>query len=315
MKRLTVFLLSLAATLAAVALLWLNLAPEADVARALLALERYRAGMSAGTIEAGGLRIAYLEGGEGEPIVLLHGMGADKYHWTRVAPYLTPRFRVIAVDLPGFGDSSRDSERPHTVAAQVENVREIVRALGLSSFHLGGNSMGAFIAAEYAVAHPREVRTLWLLAPGGVGEGPKGELADIGPGEHVPLFARSVPELENVAAWVTSRPPYVPGAVKRALAARAAADYALHVKIFHEINAEWRARPLEETVAGLPTPTRIVWGEEDRVLPATDAARLAEAMPRASVLLLPGVGHLPMLEAPRAVAEDYLAFFTGGRER
>jgi triacylglycerol lipase len=308
MKR---FFVVAAATVAAVVLavcLWMSFAPPAEVAAMLLDLERGRAGFVVKELAIPGFRIEYMEAGEGEPLVLLHGIAADKDHWTRVAPYLTPRFRVIAIDLPGFGESDKPADHSYTGNDQVGYLHEIVRALGLSSFHLGGNSMGGMISLRYAATYPDEVKTLWLLAPAGVGSGPGGDLAGLKPGEHVPLLARSLDELEKILPWVASKPPYIPGAVKRVLADRAAADYPLHAKIFYEINDEWAAAPLGKSIAGLQTPARVVWGEEDRLLPVEQAEQLHAVLPRSSVLRLSGIGHVPMLESPEVVAEDYLAF-------
>jgi len=308
MKR---FLLAAVALLGAFVLavcLWMSFAPPAEVAATLLDLERGRAGFVVKEIAIPGFRIEYMEAGQGEPLVLLHGIAADKDHWTRVAPHLTSRFRVIAIDLPGFGESDKPMDRHYTGKDQVDYLHQIVNALGLESFHLGGNSMGGMISLRYTAAYPGEVKTLWLLAPAGVGTGPGGDLARLKPGDHVPLFARNQGELEKTLALVTSKPPYIPGAVKRVLADRAAADYPLHMKIFYEINAEWAAAPLDKTITGLQTPTRIVWGDEDRLLPVAQADQLHAALPNSSVLRLPGIGHLPMLESPGTVAEDYLAF-------
>jgi abhydrolase domain-containing protein 6 len=310
MKRFFLAVVAIAAAMVLSVCLWMSFAPPARVATLLLGLERGRSGLEVKELSIPGFRVEYMESGSGEPLVLLHGMAADKDHWTRVAPYLTPRFRVIAVDLPGFGESDKPMDRHYTGRDQVGYLHEIVGALGLTSFHLGGNSMGGMIAARYAAAYPGEVKSLWLLAPAGVGTEPAGELAKLKPGEHVPLLARSLPELEQTLLLVTSKHPYIPGAVKGVLADRAAADYPLHMKIFYEINAEWAASPLDKTVAGLQTPTRIVWGEEDRLLPVANAEQLHALMPSSSVLQLPGIGHLPMIEAPQVVAEDYLAFVT-----
>jgi len=238
---------------AAVAL-WMTFAPPDDVAGVMLALERNRSGLGAKEVEIDGFRIAYLEGGSGEPLVLLHALGADKYHWVRVAPYLTQRFRVIAIDLPGFGESSRASDKSYTASDQVRYLHAIVAALGLESFHLGGNSMGGLISARYAVAYPSRVRTLWLLAPGGVGTGPTGELASLRPGDDIPLFVRSPADVDRVLAYAMSAPPYFPSAVKHAIGTRGAADYELHARIFHELSREWAAAPLERLVMGLNIP-------------------------------------------------------------
>ena len=288
--------------------LWASLAPTESVAPVLLSLERSRGGLELKEIEAGGFRIAYLEGGSGEPLVLVHGMGGDKDHWVRVAPYLTPHFRVIAIDAPGFGESDRRADAHYTAADQVANLHAFVAALGLDTFHLGGNSMGGLISAKYAAAYPNDVKSLWLLAPGGVGGGPTGELAGLKPGDAIPLLVRSPDDVERVMGYAMSRPPFIPGAVKDLLGTRAAADYELHSRIFHELGAEWAGEALERTMAGNGTAARIVWGEQDRLLPVRDAEVLHAAMPNSSLLLLPGVGHVPQFEAAKQVADDYIAF-------
>src|SRR5262245_25852423 len=87
------------------------------VARALLALDRAQSGLEATRIAVGDAQIAYLVGGHGEPLILVHGFGADKDNFTRVARYLTPRFRVLIPDMPGFGDSSRPEGVSYGVTA------------------------------------------------------------------------------------------------------------------------------------------------------------------------------------------------------
>ena len=131
-------------------------------------MERGLADIEQRSLDIGTLHMEYLEGGQGDVLVLLHGFGGDKDNWTRVAKYLTPHFRVVAPDLPGFGDSSKDLEAIYTVASQVDRLHAFLSALDIQAFHLGGNSMGGYIAGFYTVKFPREVLSLWLLAPGGV---------------------------------------------------------------------------------------------------------------------------------------------------
>ena len=311
MKRIVSMVATALGLLVLAVFLWMNLAPRDEVVATLLALERSRAGLEEKSLDVDGLHVAYLEGGNGEPLVLLHGIGCDRYHWARVAPYLTARFRVIAIDLPAFGASSRLEDRHYTGEDQVGHLHTILVELGISSFHLGGNSMGGLVSLRYAVRHPEELKSLWLLAPGGVGSGPSGDLAALKPGERIPLFARSPAEIDQVLAYAASDPPYLPAVMKAALGERGAADYELHSRIFHELNAEWAAAPLEKHAAGLRTPTRIVWGEDDRLLTVAGAETLHAALPNSSVLILPHIGHVPQLEAPKTVAEDYLAFIDG----
>ena len=87
-------------------------------------------------------------------MVLLHGFGGDKSAWVRVSRYLTPHFRMVAPDIPGFGESSQDPSAHYGIVEQVERIDAFVHSLGLGTVHLGGNSMGGAIAGVYAARHP-----------------------------------------------------------------------------------------------------------------------------------------------------------------
>ena len=278
-----------------------------QVAQFGMALERSRAGLTHKTLVLPDMQIAYLEGGQGEPLVLIHGFGADKDNWTRIARHLTPQFHVYAIDLPGFGESSKPADWRYRIQDQVERVHAIVAALGIQRPHLGGSSMGGHISASYAARYPDEVASLWLNAPGGVFSSEPSEMAlRIQAGEKIPLLARTREEFDQVFALMFVEPPFVPSAFKQILAERAAANYELHLRIFKDIRFD--SLPLENLVNGLATPTRIVWGEQDRVLHVSGAKILAGLMPNASVLTLPATGHLPMVERREIVAEDDLSF-------
>jgi pimeloyl-ACP methyl ester carboxylesterase len=104
-----------------------------------------------------GAHVVYVEGGSGAPLVLVHGFGADKANFARVARYLTPHYRVSVPDLVGFGESSHLPDADHHDAAQARPLHDFARAPGLSRVDLGGNSMGGGIAMSFAAQHPQEV--------------------------------------------------------------------------------------------------------------------------------------------------------------
>jgi len=144
------------------------------------AMERHRAGLVRKELTlADGTRMVWLEGGSGAPLVLVHGFGADKDNFTRVARWLTPHYRVIVPDLVGFGESAHLPEADYHYAAQAARVHAFVQALGLGRVHLGGNSMGGGIVLSYATQHPQEVASLWLIDTAGVAGAPPGELEKI----------------------------------------------------------------------------------------------------------------------------------------
>ncbi|MDE2148986.1 MAG: alpha/beta hydrolase, partial [Gammaproteobacteria bacterium] len=155
--------------------------------------------------------------------------------------------------------------------------------------------------------YQRRVITLWLLAPAGAaGAAPSDMMQRIEAGEAPPLFARSHEQFIQVLGYVTAKPPFIPGAVRDLLADRAIADHDLHTRIFDEL---WRERPALEPVADrIQAPTLIVWGEADRVLHPSGAKILEKALPTAEANVLPGIGHLPQLEAPGECAELFRSF-------
>lgn len=284
-----------------------QLAPE-TATRLALAAERHRSGLERKEIDLpSGLHYAYLDGGAGEPILLLHGFGADKDNFTRVARYLTERHRVVVPDHVGFGESSHLPEADYTARAQAERLHDLARALGLGRVHLGGSSMGGHIALAYAAAWPDEVASLWLLDPGGVWSGPPSELeAVIRQTGRNPLMARSEDEFAEVYAFVMSQPPYVPRAVLDVMARERIRNFALEEKIFQQIRSD--PDRIEDRIRGLPTPALIVWGREDRAIHVGTADVLRGLLPRSEVIVMDRIGHLPMIEAPGRSAADYLAF-------
>lgn len=311
MHRLMLILVcSLAALALLGAALWF-LAPTTVWRDLVTAFERQRAGLTAKTVLVVGQPVAYLEGGntmDTVPVLLVHGSSGEKDNWNRVARRLTPRHRVIAIDLPGFGDSPRWSDHDVGLQGQVAALAAIADALGLEQFHIGGNSMGGRVAALYAAAHPQRVRSLWLPGPSGVLSAEPSDLQrHLLAGGDNPLFIRNIEAFDAYLHWLMASPPYIPAPLKRALAERALAKSDFHRSVFDAAAAETVS--LEHGIAGMTVPTRIVWGERDRIWHVSGAARLADHLPRASMLLLPG-GHLPMIEAPETVAADYLAFLS-----
>lgn len=274
--------------------------------RLALALERRRAGLSAARQTVDGLELHFTQGGRGEPLLLLHGIGADKDHFTRVAAHLTPHYRVVAVDLPGFGDSTRNRRLPHSPEAQVERLRAFVRARGLGRVHLGGSSMGGFIAAQWASRYPDEVRSLWLLGPAGVAANDSEMLAEFRRSGRCLLFARDEAEFRAVLKRCCAKEPWLPANLVEVLAARAARDHDLHLDVFHELLL---GDLLDDAALGRVTAkTLVVWGAEDRILDPSGGPVFQRGIPGATLRVMDGIGHLPMVEDPRTTALDYLRF-------
>lgn len=283
-----------------------HLAPR-TAARFATGLDRMRAGLRAHRLQVGAASMPYLDGGRGDTIVLVHGFGGDKDNFTRAARFLTRSYRVLIPDLPGFGEASRDPAAGYAIADQVARLHAFLQSLGVGRVHLGGNSMGGFIVAEYAARYPAQVASLWLLDAAGTAAAYDNALfRHYQQSGAMPLLLRSPDDFEALLRACTFRPPaLLPHSVKWQLGQRGAADFALHARIM----AEMTASPLlEQQFSAIATPALIVWGDQDSILNPAGAAALHALMPNSEVVMMANLGHLPMLEAPRASAERYLAF-------
>ena len=270
--------------------------------------ERSAGGLEQRSLDVKGLHIEYLEGGKGDALVLLHGFGANKDNWTRIGKHLTPHFRVIAPDLPGFGQSSPDPGGDYTISIQAERVKAFVRTLGIKSFHLGGNSMGGNIAGVYAASYPKDLKSLLLIAPAGIASSEPSEMFRwLKDGKPNPLVVESVEDYERLLDFVFVKRPFIPRPIKKFLIKEAIQHRPLNRKIFKQLRSVG-VPPLEDLLKGLPVPTLIVWGEKDRVLHVSGAKILESVMPKAKAEVMDSVGHLPMIEKPEETAGLYLSF-------
>ncbi len=273
---------------------------------AAIRAQRAKAALTEKTTRVDGHEVVYLEGGSGEPLILLHGFGANKDNWTQIAPLLAPHFHLIIPDLPGFGDSTRDRTARYDADTQVERLKSFIDELDLGPVHLGGNSMGGYLAALYAARYPVGVKSQWLLAPAGVaGAEPSEYFRYLERGEN-PLLVDDVTDFKRLMDMCFSKRPYVPKAFLRCLCERNMRERAFNEKIFDEIFAEPRA--LETELAGSDTKTQILWGDDDRILHSSGASVLAGAISGAQSSIMQQMGHCPMLERPRETADLYLKF-------
>ena len=270
-------------------------------------LERAASGLEEKSVVVDGNRWVYLEGGEGPPLVLVHGFGGDKDNWTRVARSLTPHYRVIIPDLLGAGDSDKPLDRDYDIFSQAQGLRGFVHAMGPKRIHIGGNSMGGAISAVYAARWADEVDSVWLLNPGGVKTEARSEMRQmLEAGKDNPLVVETADDIRRLMQFTMSNPPPLPDRIATAIGKRALERRAMNDHIFPQL-----ATSEELVMAAAPAilaPTLIVWGEQDRVLHPDGAVVLNKRIPNSRVIMMPDTGHLPMIEFPEQTAQDYLEF-------
>jgi triacylglycerol lipase len=289
---------------------WLagRLAPQ-SVARFLVDLQRRNAGLVEKRVRIPGFEIAYWDGGSGEPLVLVHGLGANKGTFLGVAKILAKRYRTIILDLPGFGDSDKPLDADYGVDADVSYLDQFLVALDVPKAHFGGNSLGGWIVAAYAARFPEKVDSLWLLAAAGT-EDLRTSIATkayLERHEYL-LLVKAPEEIRRVLSLILYRVPPMPYCVLRSMGLRAAADYDLHRRIFDDLAAGAVAFQIEPRLHAVSAPTLLVWGDSDRVVPPSAQDTYHALLAKSETILLPNIGHVPQMEAPRRVAEDYLKF-------
>ena len=231
MKKLVLGLVVLLACIAGT----LYLSPTALLASVQL-VERQLAGLTPRTVNVDGLTLHYYEGGPADAptLLMIHGFGANRDNWLRFARHFKD-YRVIALDLPGFGESSKP-DIDYDVASQTERVHAFAKTLGLTRLHLIGNSMGGHIAALYAARHPEQVLSVALLDNAGVTSPRKSEMfAMIERGEPNPLVVRRAEDFDALMRFVFVNPPPLPESLKRHFAEQSMANQAIYDKIFSQL--------------------------------------------------------------------------------
>jgi pimeloyl-ACP methyl ester carboxylesterase len=315
MKKLsgkTVFLTIAAAVIILAVFIYL-FAPSYLYKRAMDGM-RKDAGLTLKTVNIPDFKIVYFEGGTGEPIIMLHGFGADKDNWLRFAKYFTSGYRVIIPDLPGFGESSKPENAEYTIMAQVEQLNVLVKELKLTDFHIIGNSMGGNIAGTFAATHPEMVRTLGLFDAGGVTSPVKSELQLLKETGINPLIVNNVEDYDRLLAFNFYKPFPIPSFIKKVLAEKAVKASEFNQKIFKEsLEADFLA--LESKLGVIKAPTLIVWGDSDRVIHVSSVPVFEKKIKNARSVILKECGHLPMLEKPQETADAYQNFLKDNQTR
>ena len=272
------------------------------------------------SIVAGRVPVSYLEAGRGDPVLLLHGLGATKASFLPTVFALADRHRVIAPDLLGHGDTAKPYAR-YDAATFATFALDLMDALGIERAHLIGNSMGGRISLEVALRAPDRVRSLTLLCPA---------VAFIKRREFVPIVRLLRPELGLVPHRLPHRlvvrsvramfarpdrlPPswYEAGAdeflrIFRTASGRAAL-YASMRNIY--LDAPAGERGFWVRLERLETPSFFMWGDRDRLVPAGFSRHVARVLPDARNVVLEDCGHVPQFEhaeQTHGLVKDFLS--------
>jgi pimeloyl-ACP methyl ester carboxylesterase len=261
----------------------------------------------------GGLKVHYRDLGprDAPAIVLVHGFAASTHAWDAWAVELSRTYRVVVLDLPGHGLTRTAGAYAAGRDGFEAVVDELTRRLGLESFTLGGNSMGGGVAWAYTLDHPDRVRRLVLVdAAGWPTTGRSGAmvfrvLAN-------PIGRRVMRDLD-IRPLITQglRAAYVdPGLVTPALIDRYVelSRAPGHRDILLGLEGGGRREASASALSAIHVPTLVMFGQDDQLIPAADGETFRKAIPAATLILYPGVGHVPMEQIPDRSAADLEAW-------
>jgi pimeloyl-ACP methyl ester carboxylesterase len=258
-------------------------------------------------VDIDGVHVRYREAGSGPAVVLVHGYSASSDSWLGVIPAVAVGHRVIAVDLKGFGWTSRP-DGDYSPAAQAKLVWAVLDKLGVADVAIVGHSWGSSVALEMAVAQQARVRRValydayvyddqvpsffrWAEKPG-IGEALFGLYYDERMEDRVPLAYYD-------DRWVTqARVDHVETELSRPGTTAAALATARK----HHFGA------LHKALESFAKPVLLLWGENDEVTPLRFGQRLAAELTDATLITYPRCGHLPMVEAHNQSTRDLIAY-------
>ena len=260
----------------------------------------------------GGHDLNFVRLGQGEPLVLIHGIGSQWQMWQPVLDLLARERDVIAIDLPGFGASAQLSGEP-SIAALADAVSSLMGALGLERPHVAGNSLGGGLALE--LARTDRARSATALSPIGFATGferPVGIVVLKSSHRLARRLGRLLDPLLRTATGRTllqnqffGRPWRVPADEAIGATHNLADSPGFDATFPHVLAFDW-------THGDLDVPVTIAWGTRDRVLLPRQGERARRRMPRARHIRLKGCGHVPTWDDPEMVANVVL---DGSRRR
>lgn len=253
-------------------------------------------------------------------IILLHGSNADLHTWEPWVEALKTRYRVIRFDQVGHGLTGPDPREDYSTANFVADIGEVADMLGLTTFILGGNSMGGKHALAYAIAHPERLNGLVLVDGSG---GPMLKIARKGEDKkdsgNIGFTIARMPGVNLIAEQITPR-SLIRQSLEQSVSVKSVASPAAVDRYWELLRYPGNRRatlarfsqpydPLgAAAIAKVQTPTLILWGEEDRIIPVEAGQWLARTLPASTLRIYPGIGHLPHEEAPAATLADLEAW-------
>ena len=263
-----------------------------------------------------GINVHYRDVGKGEAILLIHGTGASLHTWEKWIDILSPGYRVISFDLPGFGLTGPDPNHNYQISRYTAILDSLMVKLKVDSFHIAGNSLGGLVAWRYTTQFPQKILTLNLIDAAGLPQ----------PGKNHPFIFQlaKLPVLSTLMQKVTPK-----SIIKNSMLDVYKNDQLVteklidryfelslregnrtaFVKRMSQLNEKLDINDLKKITA----PVLIQWGKHDRWIPLAKGYEFKKIIPKAELKIYDS-GHVPMEENPMETVEDYMIFLKKSKE-
>jgi pimeloyl-ACP methyl ester carboxylesterase len=261
-------------------------------------------------IDAGGIETSYLEAGSGEPVLMLHGSGpgvSALANWQHNIPTLAQRFHVLAPDIVGFGTTDRPEEIVYSLRTWTDHIWAFMDARGIAKARIIGNSLGGRIALQMATDQPDRIAKMVLMGAPGVGMTPSEGLAALRAYEPSHDAMREL--LRN---YFAVDPAMITDDLVKIRYEASIADgayEAYRAMFFDPLHAGTELGITEAEVRAIATPTLLIHGREDRVVPLQVSVTMLGLLPNADLHVFSACGHWTQIERAdefSAVVSDYL---------
>lgn len=259
------------------------------------------------------LEVVYSHGGKetGPVLVLLHGYYGDGNNWNRVARQLQQHFYLIIPDLPGHGDSPEHPTGNYSLAEMAYVLRDLVETLGISQFSLAGHSMGGAVALQWAMLDYKALDKLILMDSAGKYSNNRSPIMEqMMKGNNVMRIAKKG-DGARVMQLAMANPPFVPAQVMADFEAKQLSRTPVYDKVMEQMLARDKTlnvRLFNTALKLLPMPVLVVWGEKDALFSANVTDQYKNWLKQGQVVVLPDIGHSPLLEAPLLTSQAMKRF-------
>jgi pimeloyl-ACP methyl ester carboxylesterase len=262
------------------------------------------------------MNVHYRDVGKGEAILLIHGTGASLHTWEKWIDILSPGYRVISFDLPGFGLTGPDPNHNYQISRYTAILDSLMAKLKIDSFHIAGNSLGGLVAWRYTTQFPEKILSLNLIDAAGLPQ----------TGKKPPFIFQlaKLPVLSTLLQKITPK-----SIIKKSMLDVYKNDQLVTEKLidrYFELSlregnrtafvkrmSQLNEKLVVSDLKNITVPVLIQWGKDDRWIPLANAFEFQKLIPNAELIIYDS-GHVPMEENPMETVKDYMIFLKKSKE-